>query len=176
MKVLSVDGALSHTGYAVWDREKVTKIGIIQTKECKATPYSSDRIFYICNEIDKIIKEENIDVVVVENQFTGVNRKTSSILSNVRGAIQYIVKMNQKEIYACQPTVIKKVISQKGNSKKEDMFKAIEEKQREEKIIDEQMWNKIIELKEKNKKIDDIIDAISIGYVFHKYRKKTSPI
>lgn len=173
--VLGIDASISSTGYAVIKNDKfntAVEFGKLTTKKNNKIDKNIDednRIFYITNELSKIIDRNNITVAVMESQFIGKNIKTGMQLSRLRGAIMYMIKSKGIEIEYLTPSEIRKTLLNDGSASKEDVAKYIREYYKDNQFVQE-----LGEFNDKaNKsKNSDIYDALSIGLAHNKTVKK----
>lgn len=163
-RTLSLDLALEYSGWAIWHGERAVKADFIRTTKKKATPTESARIASIYKVVEHLIDECDIDTIVIEDQYVSFNKKTAMKLSRVRGAIECLASLKGIKIVSYQASEIKKYTSGKGSSNKEDMYEAVVALRDE--YVAEDVWQYIENLRKDNKKIDDIIDAIGIGYCY----------
>lgn len=119
--VLALDVSMSSTGWAVINRnKKVLEYGKITTKKDKFKS-EDERMCYICNAIQELIITYNIQIVLVEDQFTSRNSKTILSLRKLLGAIMRTVKLNNIEIEYMYPASIRKYLMNSGKAKKEEV-------------------------------------------------------
>ncbi len=155
--VLALDVSMSSTGWAVINRnKKVLEYGKITTKKDKFKS-EDERMCYICNTIQELIITYNIQIVLVEDQFTSRNSKTILSLRKLLGAIMRTVKLNNIEIGYMYPASIRKYLMNSGKAKKEEVATYIREN-----IID---IGEYIDRTCKAK-TSDIYDAISLGIAY----------
>ncbi|HBF6090131.1 TPA: crossover junction endodeoxyribonuclease RuvC, partial [Clostridioides difficile] len=112
---------------------------------------------YICNTIQEIITTHNIQIVLVEDQFTSRNSKTILSLRKLLGAIMRTVKLNNIEIEYMYPVSIRKYLMNNGKAKKEEVAAYVREN-----IID---IGEYIDRTCKAK-TSDIYDAIALGIAY----------
>ena len=88
MILLGLDLSLSSTGYSIIDEnENVLTYGTI----CSKAKYEDAvRMYMIASEIEKLIKEYNVDIAVLENSFFGKNPNTGLKLSRLCGSVFYV--------------------------------------------------------------------------------------
>lgn len=156
MTVLGIDPSLSSTGYAVIENRKIIASGKIQTNPSNGD--TDTRIQLIIKELIITAGLHNIDAVMMEDGFSGVNIGGSLKLAELRGAIIFYFKYNGIKIVHKQPKEIRKILGLKGNAKKEEVALALQN-------MYPNLKNEVGEYSDKaNKnKTSDIYDAISIG-------------
>ena len=168
----SIDLAISTTGICIYDTSKniplhcckiSTKYGII-SKESEA-----QRIAYVLDEIFKIMAIYKTKTIVVEDQFIGsiTSKKTSMILSRVRGALEYGAIKNKMLVTSISNTTIKKKICEiagiKSDRSKETVAKAVLVIYPNNEIV-----NSIgpYSDNQSKKKTSDIYDALALAVVY----------
>ena len=165
MNIISVDPALSTTGYSIiTDNEDVVLVNKFTTS---SNMIEDDRIYLICEKLLKVAKDFNAEVIIFEDGFVGNNMKTGLQLSTLRGAILGVFMFNDIEAYHMLPTEIRKEFGLKGNVKKEDVAKQIS--------IEFPGVAKTIgpySDKQNKDKTSDMYDAVSIGIAFVRKLKR----
>ena len=153
--ILGIDPSLSSTGYAVLDEDR----NLIDYGKLISGPTmkEEDRICKITNNLKKIIEKYKIEKVVMESQFFSKNPKTAMQLSRLRGAITYMARMLECDLFYLTPAEARKLLISQGSAKKEDIAKYIREN-----IVD---LGEFIDAKCKDKN-SDIYDSIAIGIAF----------
>ena len=109
MKILGIDPGYERLGLAVI--EKITGQENLLFSDCfKTSPKLdlSDRIFLIGQEVRKIIEKYKPNILVIEKLFFTTNQKTAMGVSEVKGAITYIAKSSDLEIFELTPLQVKK--------------------------------------------------------------------
>ncbi|MEO0234914.1 MAG: crossover junction endodeoxyribonuclease RuvC [candidate division WOR-3 bacterium] len=119
MKVIGFDPSLKQTGYAIVnDTFKIITAGIIKTDSEEKL---ENRLYEIFFESDSILQKFQPDFAVFEESFYHKNVKTTSILSMVRSALIVSCVKNGIKIRFFSPNLIKKSITGKGHSTKEQV-------------------------------------------------------
>ena len=124
--VLGIDPGTNKTGYAIlsFDLENgeeeinYIKSGFFKTK---AAFNHQEKIFFISNEVDKLIKEFNPDYFTCEDQYNGLNVRTLKMLRDLVGIFFYLASQNNLPLTLQEPSRIKKYFTGKGNASKEEM-------------------------------------------------------
>lgn len=129
MKVLALDLSLNGTGMA-WgtyddEKNKVThiKTDIIKTKKIKD---HMKKICYIKKIIGRKNKEFAPNKILIEGQSYGSRGRATLSIAQLHGVIMYAcLKQWQVEYHTIPPTVVKKFITGKGNSRKSMILKSL---------------------------------------------------
>ncbi|GIU69807.1 MAG: hypothetical protein KatS3mg002_1043 [Candidatus Woesearchaeota archaeon] len=148
MKIIGIDLSLSNTGISYFENKKLCDVFSIDTKKIKKDQFC--RMFYLTDKIKNYIFEKNPDIIVFESGFYRYNTSTE-VLYRLQGMLFYNIKEYNFIFYS--PSTIKKIITGKGNSKKEEVYRIIK--------------NKFPEIEINNL---DESDAIAIGLTFIKDR------
>src|SRR5574344_1828574 len=105
MKVLSIDPSYSNCGVIIWEDGLLYDYFVIQTTKDSEEVF---RLAHIIDTLKKVIKEENIEEVVVEGLSFG------SVSTSVRGlaglfySIQLLCHYSNIPFYEVPPTSVKK--------------------------------------------------------------------
>lgn len=162
MNILTLDASLSSTGYSIFKNDKLVKYG-------KICPDNKDlRLLYLYDYISNIIENENINIIIIEDGFSKiVNLKTGLQLAELRGCIKLLSLKKDIEIITTAPQHLKKLITGKGNSTKEEVFECLKEIYKNDKV-----FNNIGPFSDKSNKdkTSDIYDAIAL-YEIYKNKK-----
>ena len=161
--VLSLDTSLASTGYCIGDREgNIVTYGKIPTN-AKDFKNEDFRMNYVCDEVDKLIKEYNIKEMVVEDQFQSVNAKTILCLRKLIGGIMRVAYNNNIPVTYYYPVTWRKALDL--NKSKDKKFASYEY------LLKQGL--SIGEFKTTGKyKIDDICDACCIYLSYIKRGRK----
>ncbi|MEO0288263.1 MAG: crossover junction endodeoxyribonuclease RuvC [candidate division WOR-3 bacterium] len=147
MKVIGFDPSLKQTGYAIVnDSLKIITAGIIKTD---SEEKFENRLYEIFYESDSILQKFKPEFAVFEESFYHKNVKTTSILSMVRSALIVSCVKNGTKIKFFSPNLIKKSVTGRGHSTKEQV----------------QFMVKTIFKIEKNLPYD-VSDALAVTYTF----------
>ncbi len=150
MVIIGFDPGLSHTGYAVLNKEgnniNLVQCGLISPKRNKSL---SERLFTIFSETNKLIKDFNPNLVVIENVFYGKNVQSAIKLGQAKASIMLSSQKYQVDMVDYTPREIKQSIVGNGSASKEQV---------------EFMVKKIFKLDDKTLKRNDISDAIAVAW------------
>lgn len=151
MVVLSIDPGVERIGFAVFKKDPtgihLLESDTIQTSRMKT---QSERILYIFDLLEKVIKKRNPHHIVMERLFFFKNEKTVIGVAQSQGAILLLAAQYKIPVYYLTPPQIKLAITGYGNADKTAMKKMIK-----------------LQIKlSKKERLDDEIDAIGCGYTF----------
>lgn len=161
MIIMGIDASLSSTGYCVLsstDNVEILKTGVIQTKKDEFENEDA-RIFHICKNLLKIMIDNKVEKVAIEEQFMSKNSRTVLSLRKMLGAIMYAVFDLGIDIDYLYPTTIRKLLLDNGKAKKEEVATYIRKN-----IIDVGEYSD----KAGKKKTSDIYDAIAVAVADNK--------
>ena len=114
--LLSLDASISSTGYAIFDEDKLIKYGKIVTKKDKFKTEDL-RLNFICDEIEQLIIEYEIDEIICEDQFTSINSKTILILRKLIGSVMRTANRFDINVHYYLPNQWRKILNiNKGTS------------------------------------------------------------
>lgn len=166
--VLSIDPALSTTGYAVIDinKEDIIYVDKFITSAKHADDY---RVNEIVTKLFSVAGQYPIKTIVLEDGFIGKNMHTALQLASLRGGIISTFTFCKYEVYHMLPSQIRKELGCGGNANKEQVAEMIT-----------QMYkgNKKLEIigpysdKQNKQKTSDMYDAIATGIAYAKFIKK----
>lgn len=113
---------MANTGIAIFDIQS----NLIKILSIKTNPKEShgSRLNEISEKIINLKKEYIPFKIIIENAFSKHNKATQ-VLYRVHGIVNYIF-YNYPQIYYA-PTTIKKAVTGRGNAKKEEVYKIIQE-------------------------------------------------
>lgn len=120
--VLGVDLSNTETGYCLSKDGKISDYGTIKPS---STLSPIDKLVYVIEEIQKLIKKFNVDELVIEDIYCGYIQ-AFLILGRLQGAIILVwhkLKLRPPIIY--RTTTARCTIGIKGNAKKKDVMEAI---------------------------------------------------
>ena len=143
--ILALDQATRVSGYAIFKDDELREYGTIVTDD----PDIGIRLGTIRNAVEKLIQENNIDEVVIEDIQLQENVQTFKALAEVFGVIYELVTSLKIPIEAVLSTVWKSSLKIKGKNRPEQKRNA-------------QEWVKL-NYNMKKPPIQDICDAICIG-------------
>lgn len=152
MIVLSIDPGVEKVGYAFFEKYnsqnyRYISSGLIKTS--KTLPHEN-RLELIYRGLEKLIKKEKPDMLVMERLFFTNNQKTAISVGQAQGVIMLLVSIYKLSFMYLTPSQIKMIVTGTGNSDKRAVQK---------------MLGLILGLTEDLKQ-DDQADAIACGYAF----------
>ena len=150
MVIIGFDPGLSHTGYAVLNKEgnniNLVQCGLISPKRNKSL---SERLFTIFSETNKLLEDFNRNLVVIENVFYGKNVQSAIKLGQAKASIMLSSEKYNIDMVDYTPREIKQSIVGNGAASKEQV---------------EFMVKKIFKLDDTMLKRNDISDAIAVAW------------
>jgi len=150
MVIIGFDPGLSHTGYAVLNKEgnniNLVQCGLISPKRNKSL---SERLFTIFSETNKLLEDFNPNLVVIENVFYGKNVQSAIKLGQAKASIMLSSEKYNIDMVDYTPREIKQSIVGNGAASKEQV---------------EFMVKKIFKLEDTMLKRNDISDAIAVAW------------
>lgn len=153
IKILGIDPGTADTGYGIIQVSgasyKKIAFGVIKTKN---TEDMGRRLFYINKEIQKLVRDHQPDLAVVEDLFFFRNAKSVITVAQARGVI--ICALGQKKIttFSYTPLQIKQTLTGYGRAQKTEVQTAVK---------------KILKMK-KNPKPDHAADALAAALCYAK--------
>ena len=162
MIILGIDPGIAITGYGIIKKSR-TKKGEMKTIDYGCITTTPDlcpgeRLKIINNELNKIIKKYQPDILAVESLYFFKNLKTAMPVSQAKGVILLTAAKKKIPVYEFTPLQVKMMVTGYGRSEK---------KQVQEKV------QNLLHLKEKLKQ-DDAADALGIALCYIlKTKKKT---
>ncbi len=157
MIILGIDPGTASTGYGVirkLNSDKKSKAfrcveyGVIRTLPTSKAP---DRLKKLNNELSKLIKKHQPEVLAIENLFFFKNLKTVIPVSQASGVILLTAAKNNLPVFGFSPPQVKLAITGFGKAEKKDIQKKIA---------------KMLKMKEIPKP-DDAADALAIALAFY---------
>lgn len=167
--ILSIDPALSTTGYSIIDFD--TENLIYVNKFVTSRKHTDDfRINEIITKLFTTAAMYPITDIILEDGFSGPNQKTALQLATLRGAIIGVFQFNRYPVFHMQPSAIRKAMGCGGNAKKEQIAQAIIDIYG----ADNEIIRKIGPYSDKQNKdkTSDMYDSIGIGLGYIRTFKK----
>ena len=136
MKILGVDPGLDNSGYALIESGKDCNISNLKdsvsilsfnTIISDSEKSLEERLKYIHSKFKKLLSELSPDVVVVEDIYSNSSYPQSGLkLASVKGVVELAVSQKDIKLANLAATKVKKTIVGRGNAKKEQVAKMIE--------------------------------------------------
>jgi crossover junction endodeoxyribonuclease RuvC len=148
MRIISIDPGYERLGIAILEKGSgkeeliYSECFITSTKE-----KHEDRLRLIGEEIEKVIKKYEPEVMGIETLFFKTNAKTAMKVSEARGVMLYVAARSDLAVVEFTPLQIKVAVTGYGKSDKEQVM---------------EMVKKLIKIN-KPIKYDDEYDAIAVG-------------
>jgi len=151
MKVISIDPGYERMGVAIIEKTN-GKENLVFSECFKTSPKipHKERLKFIGQEIEKLIKEYKPEIMAIETLFFKNNQKTAMHVSEARGVMLYVGAVFGLEINEFSPMAIKIAVTGYGNSDKNQVVFMVQ---------------KLIKIN-KEIKYDDEYDAIAVGLTF----------
>ena len=147
VRILGIDPGSSRCGYGLIEKQgwrlNLIKAGLIEIKESD----SSQRLFYLGKDFERLLKKLKPDLVAIEKIFFTKNVKTAIAVAQARGLLLYLITKYQLPITEFTPNQVKRAVTNYGSADKKAVAKMVRL------ILGER------ELKE----IDDTTDALAVA-------------
>lgn len=153
MIVIGIDPGSISTGYSVIKDNNLIDYGMFKPKGKDL----STRLGIIFTSFTSLILKYKPDVVVIESQFVGMKNSILS-LAKSQGVILACCGVHNIKVVSYTPTQIKKAVTGKGNSKKQEVM-----------LATKNYFTSLnsLEFIEKGKnKNDDLFDSIAIALTY----------
>ena len=151
MRVIGIDPGIGITGFSIIDhsRSKTSLIAYGAIRPPKKQGLEK-RLYYLFNEMNKLIDKFTPDVLAIEDAFYSKNVKSAMILGQARGTILLSAARASIKVFEFAPRKVKQSVCGKGSASKEQV---------------QFMVGQILKLKDSPKPID-ISDAMAVGLCF----------
>ncbi|CZE46157.1 crossover junction endodeoxyribonuclease RuvC [Campylobacter geochelonis] len=147
MKILGIDPGTRNCGYAIVQKDGVN-VKLVEAGLIKIKPSTLNyQITELCEGLDIVFKNHEIDEVAIEDIFFAFNPKTVLKLAQFRGALSLRILQIHGEFSEYTPLQIKKSVTGKAKADKTQVAF---------------MVKKILNIKQEIKPLD-ITDAIAIA-------------
>lgn len=147
--ILGVDPGYDRVGISIISKKDNKETLLFSTCiETSKKETHSQRLLYIANELEKIIKKNKAKRACIETLFLFKNQKTVMRVSEARGVIIYICEKNNLDILELTPMQIKNNVTNNGHADKKQVKYMVE---------------RILNMEFDKKILDDEIDAIACG-------------
>lgn len=163
MLILGIDPGTARLGFGLVETNgkadsklKFIAAGCLETK--KETPVG-ERLWYLQEEIGKIIVKYSPDVLAIEQLFFGINSQTAMAVGQARGVSLAIAAKHKIPIFEYQGLSVKFTLTGFGRSDKKQMQESVRKYLKMRKII----------------KPDDAADGLAIAIMHHLKSTKAKP-
>ncbi len=150
MRILGIDPGYERLGIAVLEKNKSEKRETVLYSECFKTsaklPFG-ERLSLIGEEVKRVIKKYQPEVLSIETLFLTTNQKTVMRVSEARGVVIYEANCAGLKIFEASPPQIKIATTGYGRATKDQMMK---------------MVKMLVEM-DNSKTSDDELDAMAIA-------------
>lgn len=152
MIILGIDPGLAEVGWGILEKQN-TPNSTFQILEYGCLSTSSKlpvakRLQLIYDEVGRVIKKHQPDVVAIESLFFGVNAKTAMLVGQARGTIILACNIGNLQVFDYTPLQIKTAVTGYGRADKNQV---------------QQMVKTLLKLKEVPKP-DHAADALACAY------------
>lgn len=157
MLILGIDPGTAKLGYGLVMAGKKggRKNGLkFITAGCLTTKMETgmgERLFFLSEEVGKIIVKHRPDVMAVEQLFFGINSRTAMAVGQARGVVLAMAAKHQVPIFEYQGLSVKHAVTGSGKSDKKQVQEAV---------------RKLLKMKEIIKP-DDAADGLAIAITHH---------
>ncbi|MDH5533876.1 MAG: crossover junction endodeoxyribonuclease RuvC [Candidatus Pacebacteria bacterium] len=155
--ILGIDPGYDRLGWAITkingSKLQVISYGCIQTNK-KADIFI--RYEQIITELNKVIKDNSPNELAIENLYFSKNTKTALRVSESRGVVITLALENKMRIFEYDPVTIKQSVTGYGKADKKSV---------------EKMTLMQLGLTNKDKVVDDAIDALAVAVTHFASRK-----
>ena len=149
MRILAIDPGFARLGVAIIEKKQHKEVVLFSCciTTLKKDPFA-ERLFFIGNEIKKIIKKYSPQSLAIETLLFNTNQKTALKVSEARGVVIYEAVQHKLPVYEYTPLQVKMAITGYGRATKPQVT---------------EMVIRILPLDTSKERRDDETDAIAIG-------------
>jgi len=124
--ILGLDPGIADTGYGVIKCDK-GKLFCLSYGSIKTTAKKnlSERLEVLDNELEKIIKDYQPDIVAVEQLFFNKNVKTALIVGQARGVLLLRIRKSNLKVLEFTPGQVKQAVAAYGRASKNQVQKMV---------------------------------------------------
>ena len=150
MIILGIDPGTASTGYGIIEKSKSLKCLGYNVIRTAPGVDPGERLKQINNELSKIIKQYQPDILAIEKIFFFKNFKTAIPVSQAKGSILLTAAKKKLPVWEYTPLQIKLTVAGHGRADKKEVQKSIQ---------------KMLKLKEIPKP-DDAADALAVAATY----------
>jgi crossover junction endodeoxyribonuclease RuvC len=151
MIVLGIDPGTASTGYAIVEKTKSFKCLDYDVIRTRAGLDPGERLRLINNELSKIIKKYEPDVLAIERLYFFKNLKTAIPVSQAKGVILLTAAKKKLPVWEFAPLEIKLAVTGNGRADKKQVQESLKKRLKLKKIP----------------KPDDAADALAAALTYH---------
>lgn len=122
MKILGIDPGIGRTGWGVIQVQsskfKIQKFGCIETK---AGLQMERRLQLLFQQLNDLIKENEPEVIAIEDLFFNTNAKTALIVGQARGVVLLTAAQNNLPVAVYTPLQVKMALTGYGRAEKQQV-------------------------------------------------------
>lgn len=130
MKFIAIDPGFDKVGYAVFEKGndggedfEYLFSNLIKTSR---KDLHENRLKQIYNELDEIIKKEQVEALIVEKLFMFKNKKTFIKVAQAIGVVEVVAAKNNIIVKRLTPLQIKQIVTGYGTADKKSVHKMLE--------------------------------------------------
>lgn len=126
MLILGIDPGTRVTGYGLIQKQGASSLHV--DHGCiipKSTDPMADRLAFIFDKIDVLIRQRQVDVVALEKAFFAKNAAAALKLGQCRGVVMVAAARAGLPVFEYSPNGIKQAITGQGKAQKEQIQKMI---------------------------------------------------
>ena len=127
MRILGIDPGYERLGIAILEKNKQSKEKVLFS-ECFKTSAKlefNERLLLIGEEVRKVIKKYQPEVLAIETLFLNTNHKTVMRVAEARGVVIYEAARAHLKIFEASPPQIKIATTGYGKANKEQVMKMV---------------------------------------------------
>lgn len=147
MRILGIDPGYERLGIAVLEKGAKESVLYSNCFKTDASLEFPERLRLVGEEIKRVAKEFEPEVLAIESLFLTNNKKTAMHVAEVRGVIIYEAKLRGLKIFEATPPQIKVAVTGSGSADKKGVIKMV----------------KLLTKIDDSKTSDDELDAIAIA-------------
>lgn len=120
--ILGFDPGFADTGFGVIAKDnsslRLVEAGSIRTIKTKDFV---ERLQIIYDEVDKLVKKYQPDIIAVEKLYFAKNVKTALDVGQARGVLLLAISKNKKDIFEFTPLQVKQAVCANGQASKQQV-------------------------------------------------------
>lgn len=152
MFILGIDPGTARLGYGIIEngqkKLKFVAAGCLETTKESAV---GDRLWYLQEEVGKILRKYQPDVLAIEQLFFGINSRTAMAVGQARGVVLAVAAKHKVPIFEYQGLSVKFALTGFGRSDKKQIQESVRRHLRMKRIV----------------RSDDAADGLAIAITHH---------